>query len=45
MAKTADFKTGTTGVEFVDEKKAANRDNSVLPRMVNADIADKDKEA
>lgn len=43
MGKEAEFKTGTTAVEFMDKNKVANVDYSVLPAMVNADITDKDK--
>lgn len=32
----AQFKTGNVGVEFIDEAKVANKDTTVLPRMVNA---------
>lgn len=41
MNKKATFKTDTTAVEFVDNNKVANRDTTVLPAMVNADISDR----
>lgn len=44
MAKRAEFKTGTTAVEFTDSNKVANLDYTVLPQMVNANITNKDKE-
>lgn len=36
--KKPQFKTGAFGIEYIDEKQAATRDTTVLPKMVNTRV-------